>query len=79
MMFQAIILYQKVKAFTCLWWFFVYCGWLGVIYDSQATNRSAAGERGALPGSSPFFLLVTWESCMTPSRTAMHFFYSHPD
>jgi hypothetical protein len=46
---------------------------LGVIYDSQATNRDAAGGGGALTGSPPCFLLVIWESYMTPSRTAMHF------
>ncbi len=46
---------------------------LGIIYDSQATNRSAAREKGALTGSPPCFLLVAGESYMTPSRTATHF------
>jgi hypothetical protein len=30
--------------------------------------------KGALTGSPPCFLLVAWESYMTSSRTAMHFF-----
>ncbi len=50
----------------------MYSGRLGVIYDSQVTNRSAAGE-GALTGSPPCFLLVAWESYSTTSRMAMHF------
>jgi hypothetical protein len=33
----------------------------------------------ALTGSPPCFLLVTWESYLTPSRTATHFFHSQPD
>jgi hypothetical protein len=35
--------------------------------------------KGALTGCPPFSLLVAWESYMSPSRMAMHFFYSHPD
>jgi hypothetical protein len=41
---------------------------LGVIYDSQVTNRKQGGlpVRAALP---PFaLLLVAWESYMTPSQ-----------
>jgi hypothetical protein len=53
---------------------FVYSDWLGVIYDSQATNRNAVGEEGALTGSPPFFPLDACKLDMTPSRTAMHFF-----
>ncbi len=49
-------------------------GRLGVIHDSQATNRSASGGRGALTGSPPYFLLVASESYRIPSRTATHFF-----
>ncbi len=52
----------------------MYSGQLGIKYDSQATNRSAAGGKGALTGSPPFFLLVTWESYMNASHTATHFF-----
>jgi hypothetical protein len=51
----------------------VYSGWLGVIYDSQVTNGSAGG-RGSLKESNHGFLLVAWESHMTPSLTAKHFF-----
>jgi hypothetical protein len=50
----------------------VYSSQLGVIYDSQATNRSALV--GVLAGNPPYFLLVSWESFMTPSHTAMHIF-----
>jgi hypothetical protein len=31
---------------------FVYSGWLGVIYEPQATNRSAAGGEGSHRASS---------------------------
>jgi hypothetical protein len=53
---------------------FVYSDWLGVIYDSQVANRSAVGEKGALTGIHPFFLLDACKLDMTPSRTALHFF-----
>ncbi len=71
---------------NCFRWFFnkkvrdvcggfhAYSGQLGVIYDSQGTNRSTAGGRGALTGSPPCLLLVAWESYTTPSRTTTHFF-----
>jgi hypothetical protein len=49
---------QKVRAFICVWGCFVYFGWLGVMYNSQATNRRAAVEgrggglsQGVLPAS----------------------------
>ncbi len=50
-----------------------YCR-LGVIYDSQTTNRSVPGDMGDLAVSPACILLVAWESYMTPSRRAMHFF-----
>ncbi len=37
----------------------VYLGRLGVLHDSKATNRSAAG-RPALTGSPPCVLLIAW-------------------
>jgi hypothetical protein len=67
-----------VRAFTCCVGIFVYSNLLGVIYDSQATNRSAAGgwglsQRVLASYSSP------GSTYMTPSRTATHFFHSYPD
>jgi hypothetical protein len=53
---------------------FLYSGQLGVIYDSQATKRSALEGVGVLAGSPPWFLLNIWESNTTPSHTATHFF-----
>jgi hypothetical protein len=53
---------------------FVHSGWLGVVYNSQATNGIVLKGVGVLSGSPPCFLLVFWESYMTHSRTAMHFF-----
>ncbi len=53
---------QKGRASTYLWWYFVYLHWLG-----------GRGGGGALTGSPPCFLLVAWESHMTPNRMAMHF------
>ncbi len=50
------------------WWYFCVCWPLGVIYDSKTADMSVAGERGALTGSPPCFLLVAWESHMTPRR-----------
>jgi hypothetical protein len=52
----------------------VYSGWVGVIYESQVTNRSVPEKVGVLARSPPSFLLVGWEPHMPPSRTATHFF-----
>jgi hypothetical protein len=52
----------------------VYSGGMGVIYDSQATNRSVPEGVGVLARNPPCFLLVIWESDMNPTRMAMHFF-----
>jgi hypothetical protein len=65
---------QKVKAYTCFWWLLVYSGQLGVIYDSQPTNRCSLEGVGVLARSPPSFLLVFWESYLTPSRLATHCF-----
>ncbi len=54
--------------------FFVYSGWLGVIYDYQVTNRRAPEGLGVLAGSPPCFLLVIMELHMITSCTATHFF-----
>ncbi len=51
----------------------MYFGWLGVINDSEVTNRSAT-EGGALTGSPPCFLLVVCWSYRTPGSTVTHFF-----
>jgi hypothetical protein len=64
----------KVRVSTCCGVVFVFFGQLGVIYDSQATNRRGPEGMGVLTGSPPYFLLVAWGSFMTPSCTAMHFF-----
>jgi hypothetical protein len=46
-------------------------------WESYTTPRQPIGgwrEEGALTESPPCFLLVAWESYITTSRTAMHFF-----
>jgi hypothetical protein len=76
-MLLLVIFHSKSKCFHLFVVVFLCIrGWLGVKYDSQATNRKAAGGREALTGSLPCFLLVAQESNKTPSRMAMYFFYS---
>jgi hypothetical protein len=45
--------YQKVKASPVCGGVFVYSGRLGIKYDSQVTNRSAAGGSGLSQGVLP--------------------------
>jgi hypothetical protein len=49
---------------------------LGVIYDSQATNKTAAVGGGS-HGESSLLPMVAWESYMTPSPTATHLFITN--
>jgi hypothetical protein len=74
MLFQATFQSKSKSIHLFVVVFLCSSGQLGIIYDSQTTNRSALGEMGVLAGSPPCFLLITWESYMTPSRAAMHYF-----
>ncbi len=70
---------QKLRASTWLWQNFLYSGWMGVICDSQATIRSAAGRRGVLTGI-PSFLHVGRLRVIYGSQQHGHvLFYSHLD
>jgi hypothetical protein len=71
---------QKVRVSICLWWCFVYSGWLGVIYDSQATNRSALGRGFSQlvlpafswsPGSHFLLLAARLRTFLQPSRLGL--------
>ncbi len=70
---------QKVKVSTSLWWCFcILAGWESYMTPRQPIGVRRGGEK-ALTESPPCFLLVAWESYMTLSRTATHFFHSHLD
>jgi hypothetical protein len=62
----------KVRVNTCFYG--IFAGRLGGSFDSQATNRSAPGGGVGLTESPPCFLLVSGESYLAPSRTAIRVF-----
>jgi hypothetical protein len=78
MWFKAIFL-SKTNSFYLFVVAFLYISaGLGVIYDSQATNRST--DRGEGSHTEPSLLRIgRLESYMIPSGTETHCFYSHPD
>ncbi len=76
-MLLLVIFQSKSKSFHLLVVVFLYSGRLGVIYDSQATNRSAGGGgshryTSLLPISRLGVIYDSQPHCYT-------LFYSHPD
>ncbi len=72
-LFQAIF-QSKCKSFHLF--AMVFC-----VFPTAGTPKQSIGVwwgTGSFTGSPPYFLLVAWESYMTPSRMAMHFL-SNPD
>ncbi len=70
--------YQKVRASICLWWYFCVFQQAGSLYDSHATNRSAAGEEGSHRESS----LLPFGHQRVIYDSHPHFyapFYGHPN
>jgi hypothetical protein len=66
---------QNLKASTCLWWCFCIFQPAGRLYDSQATNRSVAGEGGLSQGVLTASYWSPWSRIWLPASWPCTFLY----